>query len=71
MSNLQLELLRLYATDISEEDLLNIKQLLVEYFAEKITRQMDELWDEKGWTNDTMREWASGHIRTPYPKEDV
>lgn len=64
MSNIQLELLKLYATDISDEDLINIKRLMVQYFAEKITRQMDMLWEENNWTAQTMHDWAKGHVRS-------
>ena len=64
MSNIQLELLKLYATDIPDEDLINIKRLMVQYFAEKITQQMDMLWEENNWTAQTMHEWAASHIRS-------
>lgn len=68
MSNIQLELLKLYATDIPDEDLINIKRLMVQYFAEKITRQMDTLWEENNWNAETMHEWAAGHIRSSSEK---
>ncbi len=29
---------------------------------------MDRLWDEKGWTNETMKEWANERMRTSYKK---
>ncbi len=64
MSNIQLELLKLYATDIPDEDLINIKRLMVQYFAEKITQQMDLLWEENNWTAETMHEWAKEHLRS-------
>jgi hypothetical protein len=35
LSNLQQELLKLYAADVSEEDLLHIKHYLAKYFASK------------------------------------
>ncbi len=68
MSNIQLELLKLYATDIPDEDLINIKRLMVQYFAEKITQQMDMLWEENNWTAQTMHEWAKGHVRSSSEK---
>lgn len=68
LSNIQLELLKLYATDIPDEDLINIKRLMVQYFAEKITQQMDMLWEENNWTAQTMHEWAAGHIRSSSKK---
>jgi hypothetical protein len=52
LSNLQLELLKLYATNLPEEDLLSIKRLLARYFMKKAIQRADAIWDERGYTND-------------------
>lgn len=57
LSNLQIELLQLYSQNVSEEDLVAIKRILAKYFADNASDEMDRLWEEKGWTNDTMNEW--------------
>ncbi len=57
LSNLQLELLKLYSTNLPEEDLLEIKRLLAKYFMKKAVEGADKVWDEKGFTNETMDEW--------------
>ena len=59
LSNLQQELLKLYASNISETDLLVIKRYLAKYFAEKAIAQADEIWDTKGYTNETMKNWLN------------
>ncbi len=59
LSNLQQELLKLYASNVSEADLLAIKRFLAKYFAEKAIAQADKIWDEKGYTNETMRNWLN------------
>lgn len=66
MSNLQLELLKLYATNISESQLLDIKRLLASYFAELIDRDMTALWEEKNWDAKTIEDWKKERLRTPY-----
>lgn len=63
MSNIQLELLKLYANDISDEQLREIKLLLGRYFAEKATRLMDDFMEEKGLTGEDMIKWAHEHDR--------
>lgn len=60
LTNLQLELLKLYSFDISEEQLLEIKRMLANYFAEKAADEMDRLWDEQGWSDEKMDEWLRG-----------
>ena len=62
-SNLQLELLKLYATDVSEKNLLEIKKLLSDFFAKKVDEEMDMLWQEKAWGNEKIEEWKNGHYR--------
>lgn len=60
LTNLQLELLKLYSLNLSEPQLTDIKRLLARYFAETASDEMDKLWEEKGWTNETMDEWLQG-----------
>ena len=38
-------------------------QMLAKYFAKSATSEMDRLWDENGWDNETMKAWASEHLR--------
>ena len=59
LTNLQLELLKLYGTDLPDEDLQEIKQLLAQYFARKAISEADRIWDERGLTNETMDAWLN------------
>ena len=59
LSNLQQELLKLYAHDVSETDLLAIKNYLAKFFAEKALNEADEIWDQKGYSNETMKQWLN------------
>ncbi len=45
-SNIQMELLKLYATNISDNELQEIKQKLAEFFSQKAINEADKLWDE-------------------------
>ena len=66
LTNLQLELLELYAHQTSEEELMELKQLLGEFYARKAFAIADELWDKNNWNQDTMDSWAKEKLRTPY-----
>ena len=59
LSNLQQELLKLYSADIADEDLLHIKRYLSKYFALKAIGEADKVWDQKGYTNETMDQWIN------------
>ena len=63
LSNLQLTLLKLYATEVPEEDLKAIQRLIAKYFAEKATNLANQDFIEKGYSAESM---LNEHIRTPY-----
>jgi hypothetical protein len=66
LTNLQLELLKVFSYQLNQQQLTDIKNLLANYFAEQATQEMDKLWEENNWDNNTMVEWANEHLRTPY-----
>lgn len=64
LSNMQKELLKIYANNVSDNTLLEIKQILANYFADKATSAMDEFWDKNNLTEQTMIDWTNEHNRT-------
>lgn len=48
LSNLQLELLKLYSTNLDQQELVELKRVLANYFAQKAIKEADKIWDEKG-----------------------
>lgn len=54
LSNVQIELLKLYANQVEEEDLFAIKNLIGDYFAKRLTNLADAAWEKNGWTNEDM-----------------
>lgn len=54
LSNVQMELLRLYSTNLSEEDLKDLKMVLARFFAERSIKLANKIWDEKGFTDEGM-----------------
>lgn len=63
LTNVQLELLKLFQYDLPDTQLAEIKNILVRYFAKSAADEMDKLWAENGWTNETMEAWANEHLR--------
>ncbi len=66
LSNLQLELLKLYTRPIAEEDLLAIRSFLANYFANKAIQEANRVWDEQNWNETKVNELLTSHLRTPY-----
>lgn len=65
-TNLQLELLKIYSRTVDEKDLLEIKRLLGQYFADKASDLADQLWKEKGLSE---AEILGKHSRTHYSQK--
>ncbi|MBC7920733.1 MAG: hypothetical protein H7Z75_06535 [Ferruginibacter sp.] len=63
LTPLQLELLRVFSHNPSEGELRDIKRLLANYYAEKLQDEVDKAWDERGYNNDTVKEWLNTHMR--------
>lgn len=66
----QLELLKMFSRQFPEKVWVEIKNMLSGYFLQKATEEMDELFKQKGWGADKIKEWAETHMRTPYRKND-
>ncbi len=59
LSELQLELLKVYSFNPSNEDLVNIKTMLAKYFANKLTNNVQKAMDENNITNDDLENWLN------------
>jgi len=63
LTNVQIELLKLFQYNLPEKQLAEIKNILAKYFANTATAEMDKLWEENNWDNDLMKEWANENLR--------
>jgi hypothetical protein len=63
LTNLQRELLDLYAQDVTEEDLIEIRDQIARYFAEKASRGVESFADANELTTQDTDGWAFEHNR--------
>jgi len=63
MSNLQLELLRTFTHQVSDEDVMAIRKMLSDYFAKKAMDLADDVWDKNNWTSLDTEKLAKEHNR--------
>ena len=54
LTNVQAELLKLFAAEIPEEHLKELKVVIANYLLEKARAKADKIWDEKGYSEDTI-----------------
>lgn len=63
LSNLQVELLKLYSHGVDEANLREIKLILAKFFAGKASDAMDEFWEKENLTAEDMTDWTNEHNR--------
>lgn len=59
LSPLQLELLKVYSFQPSDEDLLAVKKLLADYFSTKLIASVGKAVDEKNISQDDLDRWLN------------
>ena len=62
----QMHLLKLFSFDGSESRALEIKNVLMRYFQNRLDEESDRLWDEGVLNDDVVEGWKNEHMRTPY-----
>lgn len=67
-SNLQQELLKLYSKNVSDDDLIAIKDLLGKYFAQKTIASANKVWKEKHWGEKEEQQFLNEDMGIPYKK---
>jgi len=59
LSNVQVELMKLFSTNLSNKELIELKDLLSGFYSQKATAQADEIWDEKRLSDEHMEKWLN------------
>lgn len=53
-SNAQLLLLKAFASNLTEEELLELRQAYAAILGRRAIETADKIWDEKGWTDEDV-----------------
>lgn len=54
----------------TEEELLELQQLISSHYAQKVEDEMDKLWEQGLWSNDKNEAILKEHLRTPYSRRE-
>jgi len=69
VSKRQQEILAFFQSrKFTEKELMDIKNILSDYYADKAQKGLDDFVENKGWTQEDLDRMANAHIRTPYEK---
>jgi hypothetical protein len=59
LTNLQLELLKLYSLELTEAELIEVKHVLARHFANRLNQRVEKIWQDKGLTANDMEQWLN------------
>ncbi len=59
LTNIQQELLKIFSTNIPDNQLIEIREMLKNYFAKKISEEADKVWEQKGYTDKITDDWVN------------
>ena len=57
LSNIQIELLKLYSVGVSDETLLELKKVMSKFLMQKLRDEAGKVWIEKGYTEKDIDKW--------------
>jgi hypothetical protein len=59
LTNTQLQILKLYAYDLKEDEMQELQKVLAAFFAKRIRKRTGKLWQDRRYTNETMKQWLN------------
>jgi hypothetical protein len=68
LSNLQLELLKIFSHNLSESEIKEVKDLLLDYFSKKAISEADEIWEKENWDKKKIQSILRDSERTKFGK---
>jgi len=63
LTNLQLELLKVFSYKLPEAEMIAVRRLLASHFADRMKDNSSKIWIEKGYTQADMDKWLENSIR--------
>ena len=66
LNSSQLHLLRMFSFNRDDKSLSELKDVLFNYYCQKVDEEGKRIWKEKNMTNEMMHELLNTHLRTPY-----
>ena len=64
----QYELINLLSCVNKEDDLAELKNVIVQFLNTRMQREIDKLWDAGAINDQQVELWGKEHMRTPYKK---
>ncbi len=63
LSTTQLEILKVFSHNLSNEELIEFKEHIADYFAKRAIKAANKVWDDKKWTNEDVETMLNTKMR--------
>lgn len=63
LSNVQLEILKVFSHNLTEEELKDFRETIARYFANRAIKSANEVWEEEGWTDEDVDRMLNTKMR--------
>lgn len=63
LSNVQLEILKAFSHNLTEEELKDFRETIAKYFANRAIKSANKVWEEKGWTDEDVNRMLNTKMR--------
>ena len=71
LNPIQLHLLELFSKEMTENELLEIRELLVKYYRHKVDAEMDGIWEKRRFTQKSFKAATENlHLRRKRPTSE-
>lgn len=62
----KMDLLRVVDRIQTVDEVQAIRNILVNYYAQKVNQEMERLWEDGTINQQVIEQWSNEHMRTPY-----
>lgn len=69
LSNAQIEIVKAFRHDMTEEDLKKFRKIIANFFAEILMDEADKVWDEEGWDEEKIQELLNTKMRSGHKQQ--
>ncbi len=69
LSNAQLALLEIFAENLSDPEMEDLRQVLLEFRYQRLQKNLDDLWDQGVVNEEKIESWGKEHMRIPYQSQ--
>ena len=66
LNSVQLHLLHMFSYNRDEKSLNELKDVLFDYYCQKVDEEGKRVWKEKNMSNEMMHKLLNTHLRTSY-----